>query len=622
VDGFEVDYTLDDLDRVIAMTRTQGTDTKEVRYAYSKAGDLVGVRYPNGAQVHYEHDSLGRVTYLENTGPLGGVLSSFRYSYDDASRRTKIEREDGTYTTYGYNRAGWLIRETRMDSMGTEPEGDDELIWQDEYSYDVAGNRTQKAHTERLGNGDLELNIRRYKYNQANQLILEWKEEGTVTTATVAGEVWDEESGLAKLTLNGVTPSMWGDYFYGEAVPNNGRVFVLAEDHVKNQTLIGVNVSTGLSDFVGYSYDENGNLVERLSEEGPTVYQWDHRNRLTKVIHPDGQETSYEYCPACPLGKLAKMTRSDSSTVEWVWDGISFLREEDSQDALPMEYFAGLAVKREGAWYYLHTDVMGTVWQMTDENGAIVNDFQWDAWGNELSGTFGDGSAVCQMGWQGKRWDKEQGLFYSVARWYDQRLGRFTQVDPAEGAGIVTTGAQGYGWPGIQPVSARDDSGLSDQYPIPVPVPTPGPNPQSPPATPMSPGYAPASKDQRPLPMPTPSPLASPGHYYYDWPDHDSPEWECCVSDCLFNREGAWISSKLDKASLALTGLSVYSAGLASGLMSTGIGSLASLGTLEWSAALGCASYATGKAGAESERIYCEIKCDLDLVNVYWIPNL
>ena len=346
-----------------------------------------------------------------------------------------------------------------MDGKGTEPEGDDELIWQDEYSYDLAGNRTQKAHTERLGNGDLELNIRRYKYNQANQLILEWKEEGTLTTGTVAGEVWDEESGLAKLTLNGVTPTMWGDYFYGEALPSNGAVFLLAEDHVKNQTLIPVNVTTGLSDFVGYSYDENGNLVERLSEEGPIVYEWDHRNRLTKVIHPDGQETSYQYCGACPLGKLAKMTRTDGSTVEWVWDGISFLREENSQDALPMEYFGGVAVKREGAWYYLHADVMGTVWQVTDESGALVNDFQWDAWGNELSGTFGQPGAVCQMGWQGKRFDEEQGVFYSVARWYDQRVGRFTQPDPAEGEGLVLTGGHGYSWAN-NPVSLTDPSGL------------------------------------------------------------------------------------------------------------------------------------------------------------------
>jgi len=382
-----------------------------------------------------------------------------------------------------------------MGSMGTEPEGDDILLWQDEYAYDLAGNRTQKAHTESLGNGDLEFTLRHYKYNQANQLILEWKEEGTLTTGTVAGEVWDEESGLAKLTLNGVTPSIWGDYFYGEAPPSNGTVFLLAEDHVKNQTLIAVNVSTGLSDFVGYSYDENGNLVERLSEEGPTVYEWDHRNRLTKVIHPDGSETAYEYCAACPLGKLAKMTRKDGSTVEWAWDGISFLREVDSDDALPTEYFGSLSVKREGAWYYLHMDVMGTVWQVTDETGAVVNDFQWDAWGNELSGTFTDGNALSQIGWQGKRWDQEQGVFYSVARWYDQRLGRFTQVDPVEGLGIVSTGGEGYAWPWRDGVSVSDPTGL------------------------VGPGYFPSPNEWRQLNKPSPLPKADFWVCHREWMD-------------------------------------------------------------------------------------------------------
>jgi len=124
------------------------------------------------------------------------------------------------------------------------------------------------------------------------------------------------------------------------------------------------------------------------------------------------------------------------------------------------EYFGGLAVKRNGFWYYLHMDAMGSVYQVTDENGYVVNEFSWDAWGNELSGTFQTDTAVCSLGWQSKRFDEEQNVFYSVARWYDQRIGRFTQVDPAEGAGIVTTGGEGYGWPGRDPVFFLDPNGM------------------------------------------------------------------------------------------------------------------------------------------------------------------
>ena len=201
-------------------------------------------------------------------------------------------------------------------------------------------------------------------------------------------------------------------------------------------------------------------LIERLSsEDGPTLYQWDHKNRLTKVTHPDGQETLYDYCPACPLGKLSKMTRKDGSTVEWTWDGLSMVEEADTREG-ESAYFSGLAVQRDGEWYYLMMDAMGSVFQVTDEFGDVVNEFDWDSWGNELSGTFGQPGAVCQTGWQGKRFDEEQELFYSVARWYDQRTGRFTQPDPLEGAGIVAVGGEGYGWPQNDPVIVVDQIGL------------------------------------------------------------------------------------------------------------------------------------------------------------------
>jgi len=115
-----------------------------------------------------------------------------------------------------------------------------------------------------------------------------------------------------------------------------------------------------------HRYDENGNLSSKLEPNSTTFYQWDHKNRLTKVNHPDGQETLYEYCPACPLGKLATMTRKDGSSVEWTWDGLSIIEQEDTREG-DASYFAGVAVKRNGEWYYLMMDAMGTVFQVTDE---------------------------------------------------------------------------------------------------------------------------------------------------------------------------------------------------------------------------------------------------------------
>jgi len=463
-------HAYDELGRPVQMKRIFGdgeepAEEQVVRTWYNLSGTIAELEYPNGSVSVFEYDDLDRVTLMVNYAPDGmTVLSSFEYEYDLASRRTRITREDGTYTKFDYNHAGWLTLEARYDDSGTpQDENDDELIWQDELSYDLVGNRTEKRHTEAIETGGFDITVQCYKYNQGNQLVLEWKEQGDLGLGTVIGKVGDKHSGLKSITVSGTPATTWGEDFYGEGSPSStGHVVVIAEDNVGNQTIVPVKVDTSLSDFVFYSYDENGNLSTRMSSDGPIKYEWDTRNRLTKVIHPDGQETSYSYCEACPLGKLAKMTRKDGSTVEWAWDGISLIEENDSRDALPTEVLGSLAVKKNGSWYYLHTDVMGTVWQITDEMGQVVNTFDWDCWGNELSGSFTDGSAVCQIGWQGKRWDEEQGVFYSVARWYDQRLGRFTQVDPVEGFGMVTTGGEGYGWPGRGPSMTTDRSGRSE----------------------------------------------------------------------------------------------------------------------------------------------------------------
>ena len=460
-------HTYDELGRPIQMVRTPGgvpgaPGEQGVKTWYNLSGTIKEIEYPNGSLTTFLYDGLDRVILMVNYGPdKMTLLSSFEYEYDLASRRTKIIRKDGTYTSFGYNHTGWLTRESRYDGKGTEGKEDDELLWQDEYIYDLVGNRTKKYHTETLPDGSLEITVHCYEYNVGNQLVLEYKKRGTLGKGTVIGQVWDDESGVASVTLNASAASVWGDMFYGEATARQGRyVEVVAEDRVGNQTRVTVEVDTSLSDFVSYRYDENGNLKEKMSVEGRVQYVWDHRNRLTKVIHPDGQETGYEYCHSCSLGKLSKMTRRDGSTVEWVWDGYAMIEEVDSRDAMATEYFGGLAVKRNGFWYYLHMDAMGSVYQVTDENGYVVNEFSWDAWGNELSGTFQTDTAVCSLGWQSKRFDEEQNVFYSVARWYDQRIGRFTQVDPAEGAGIVTTGGEGYGWPGRDPVFFLDPNGM------------------------------------------------------------------------------------------------------------------------------------------------------------------
>ena len=77
--------------------------------------------------------------------------------------------------------------------------------------------------------------------------------------------------------------------------------------------------------------DANGNLATKSGANGTISSEWDNENRLTRVVYPGtpAQETRYEYCRPCSLGLLAKKTRRDGTTVEWVWDGADVVEESD-----------------------------------------------------------------------------------------------------------------------------------------------------------------------------------------------------------------------------------------------------------------------------------------------------
>jgi len=70
--------------------------------------------------------------------------------------------------------------------------------------------------------------------------------------------------------------------------------------------------------------------------------------------------------------------------------------------------------------------------------------------------------------WQTKPWDEEIGLYYSRARYYDAGTGRFVGVDPmtcsrfSGNTGSVgsTAMATRYLWPGVNPCSVADPSGM------------------------------------------------------------------------------------------------------------------------------------------------------------------
>jgi hypothetical protein len=375
------------------------------------------------------------VTSVVNKTSGGGVLSSFGYEYDISSRRTKITRQDSSYTEYAYNKAGWLTRETRKSSAGV-------IKWQDLYEYDLVGNRTSKTHL----NNEVNIpttTVTDYEYNDGNQLISE--KTGTFNLPSplqslLLGEAKDRLSGVASVEIleelglrleavgwrkMGERHELASSFFphapgpTSQAFPGNTSetdIFIVVNEDATSMT-ITVSGQRGQKSYdvfidkeadIRYTYDANGNLVQKSEHGLATSYQWDHENRLTKVVHPDGKVTSYEYCPACSLGLLAKKTRRDGSTVQWVWDGANVVEEKDSRDGGTVtEYFVNpgsmlgnvvsITRNQEPATrnqYFPMYDAMGTVWQVVNASGGVIETRDFDAWGNELTGILSSSSVT------------------------------------------------------------------------------------------------------------------------------------------------------------------------------------------------------------------------------------
>ena len=72
----------------------------------------------------------------------------------------------------------------------------------------------------------------------------------------------------------------------------------------------------------------------------------------------------------------------------------------------------------------------GDVVQIVDRNGNIVNNYKYDEWGNLLQSVE---SISNPFYYAGEVYDKETGLYYLRARYYDPAMGRFINEDSIEG---------------------------------------------------------------------------------------------------------------------------------------------------------------------------------------------
>ena len=195
------------------------------------------------------------------------------------------------------------------------------------------------------------------------------------------------------------------------------------------------------------------------------------RNRLTSVLFKDGAGVvtkTIEYLYDVDDRRIGK--KVDGVVAErYVIDRNQIALVFDGAGVQTYRYLYGtgvdqiLADERGGSVVWALADNLGSVRDVVDGGGVVLNHITYDSYGNVVSQT--NPAVEFRYGFTGRERDNETGLDYYRARYYDSAVGRFISEDPIGfGAGDSNLSRYVFNSPtnlvdpsGLRPLTANEE---------------------------------------------------------------------------------------------------------------------------------------------------------------------
>lgn len=129
-----------------------------------------------------------------------------------------------------------------------------------------------------------------------------------------------------------------------------------------------------------------------------------------------------------------------------------------------------LAIKSNGQTVYYRYNSRDDVVVMTNQDKEVVATYEYDSWGNVLKSDTKGIAADNPFGYAGYMYDKEMGMYYLIARYYNPDYGVFLSVDPDPGDEDDLVTQNGYTYADNNPAMLTDPYGHFAQLLIPVDI--------------------------------------------------------------------------------------------------------------------------------------------------------
>ena len=165
------------------------------------------------------------------------------------------------------------------------------------------------------------------------------------------------------------------------------------------------------------AYDNRENIIKL----GNTILKWNELNQLTEC---DDNTFAYDI-----TGK--RLTKNNTTCF---YDGNRFLREKNGNNEIIYQYVMEKVIgfTYNGHRYIYQRNIQGDIIRIYDvETDEVVAEYSYDAWRNQNVKNKNEDSIgdINPIRYRGYYYDKETGLYYLNARYYDPKLGRFISPD-------------------------------------------------------------------------------------------------------------------------------------------------------------------------------------------------
>ncbi len=421
-----------DYDILGRMTQVIYPGAQTVGYEYYKTGARKKLVYPDTTFITYHYDKLTRLETIKDQ--TEAVITTYTYDND----LPVIKRKDllnTTYAAYDYNNLYQLINLSNRNQQ---------LISGFTYDYDKIGNRKYAIHNHDSGKGDV------YTYDDIYQV--------TNVKYNVVDPIAESQNPGSSTFESQKTYNL--DYVGNRTSVVNGGTTTYTPNNLNQYASVN---------SVNYSYDLNGNLTS----DDVHTYTYDYDNRLTSVIPAQAgiQSVAFTYDSFGRRIKKEVTQNSVLTTQNYVYDGNSIIAEYDNSNNLIAKYIHGqridevISLTKAGNTYYYHYDGLGSVTDITNSSGALVEKYTYDIYGSVIikdanNNVLSQSAIGNRYMFTGREYDAETGLYYYRARYYDPSIGRFLQTDPIGYWGGINL----YTYVKNNPINFDDPTGLFDTY--------------------------------------------------------------------------------------------------------------------------------------------------------------